>query len=68
MWVSHWHWFGHVTMRTEQTLVAKELITALGVLGKAQELGADDDQLSELTARVHSAESKFRLISGQVAS
>jgi hypothetical protein len=55
-------------MRTEQTLVAKELITALGVLGKAQELGADDDQLSELTARIHSAESKFRLISGQVAS
>ena len=29
-------------MRTEETRIATELITALGILGKAQELGADD--------------------------
>jgi len=52
-------------MRTDQTLVAKELIAALGVLGQAQELGVDDDKLSELTARVRNVESEFRVLSGQ---
>lgn len=52
-------------MRTEEMQVATELITALGVLGKAQELGADDDKLSELAARVRIAESEFRVLSGQ---
>jgi hypothetical protein len=52
-------------MRTDQTLVAEELIAALGVLGQAQELGADDEKLSELMARVRNAESRFRIISGQ---
>ena len=51
-------------MHTDQTLKAKELIDALGVLGQAQELGADDDQLSELAARVRTAESEFRLLAG----
>jgi hypothetical protein len=51
-------------MRTEKQ-IATELITALGILGKAQELGADDDKLSELTARVRVAESEFRVLSGQ---
>ena len=55
-------------MHTDQTLIAKELIAALGVLGQAQELGVDDEKLSELAARVRNAESKFRVISGQVAS
>jgi hypothetical protein len=52
-------------MRTEELQIATELITALGVLGKAQELGADDDMLSELAARVRNAESEFRVLSGQ---
>ena len=56
---------GHVTMRTEELLIATELINALGVLGKAQEFGVDDDKLSELAARVHMAESEFRVLSGQ---
>ncbi|MDG0867839.1 hypothetical protein [Candidatus Lucifugimonas marina] len=55
-------------MRKDKTLVAKELIAALGVLGEAQELGADDEKLSELAARVRNAESEFRVLSGQVAS
>ena len=54
-------------MRTEEMQIATELITALGVLGKAQELGADDDKLSELAARVRNAESEFRLLSAQVS-
>ena len=52
-------------MRTEEMQIATELINVLGVLGKAQELGADDDKLSELGARVRTAESEFRLLSGQ---
>jgi hypothetical protein len=52
-------------MRTEELLIATELINALGVLGKAQEFGVDDDKLSELAARVHMAESEFRVLSGQ---
>ncbi len=55
-------------MHTDQTLVAKQLIAALGVLGQAQELGVDDDKLSELAARVRNFESEFRVISGQAAS
>jgi hypothetical protein len=51
-------------MRTDQHLVATELITALGVLGKAQEHGDDDDRLSELAARVRLAETEFRVLSG----
>ena len=53
-------------MRTDQSLKAKELIQALGVLGRAQEQNDDDDKLSELTARVRIAESEFRLLPGQV--
>ncbi len=52
-------------MRIDQTQLAEELITALGVLGQAQELGADDEKLSELTAHVRNVESKFRVIVGQ---
>jgi hypothetical protein len=51
-------------MHADQTLKAKELIYALWVLGQAQELDADDEKLSELTARVRSAESEFRVLSG----
>ncbi len=54
-------------MRTDQTNIAKELIAALGVLGQAQELGADEDKLSELMARVRNAESKFRVLTGESA-
>ena len=54
-------------MRTDQTNKAKELIAALGVLGRAQELGEDDATLSELTARVRTAESEFRVLSGQAS-
>ncbi|NQW20501.1 MAG: hypothetical protein HQ477_07230 [Chloroflexi bacterium] len=54
-------------MRTDQTLIANELIAALGVLGYAQEHGVDDDRLSELAARVRNVESEFRLLSGQSA-
>ena len=54
-------------MRTDQTLVAKELIDALGVLGHAQELSVDDDKLSELAARVRDFESEFRVLVGQRA-
>ena len=49
-------------MRIEEMQIATELITTLGVLGKAQELGADDDKLA---ARVRNAESEFRVLSGQ---
>ena len=59
--------FRHITMRTDQTLIANELIAALGVLGYAQEHGVDDDRLSELAARVRNVESEFRLLSGQSA-
>jgi hypothetical protein len=52
-------------MRTEELKLTTELITVLGILGQAQELGADDDKLSELGARVRTAESEFRLLSGQ---
>jgi hypothetical protein len=52
-------------MRTDQTNKAKELIAALGVIGQAQELGADDDKLLELAAHVRTAESEFRVLSGQ---
>lgn len=55
-------------MRTDQARIAKELIAALGVLGEAQELGVDDEKLSELAARVRSAESEFRILSGVQAS
>jgi hypothetical protein len=54
-------------MRTDQSNKAKELIAALGVLGQAQELGADDDKLSELAARVRTAESEFRVLVGQAS-
>ena len=54
-------------MRTEEMQIATELINVLGVLGKAQELGADDDKLSELAARGRTAESEFRVRSGQSA-
>jgi hypothetical protein len=52
-------------MHTDQTNKAKELIAALGILGQAQELGVDDDKLSELATRVRVAESEFRVLSGQ---
>jgi len=52
-------------MRTDQSLKAKELIQALGVLGHAQEQEDDDDTLSELAALVRIAESEFRLLTGQ---
>ena len=52
-------------MRTEETRIATGLITALGILGKAQELGADRRKLPELTARVRMAESELRVLSGQ---
>lgn len=55
-------------MRTDQNLIATDLIVALGVLGEAQEHGVDDDELSELTARVRTFESEFRILSGDVAS
>lgn len=54
-------------MRTDQSNIAKELIAALGVLGQAQELGVDEEKLSELTALVRNAESKFRVITGESA-
>jgi hypothetical protein len=54
-------------MHTDQSQIAKELITALGVLGQAQELGADDEKLSELTARVRNFESEFRILVGQAS-
>ena len=52
-------------MRAEEMQIARELINALGVLGKAQELRADDDTLSELVGRIRIAESEFRVLSGQ---
>jgi len=53
---------GHVTMPADQFSKAKELITALGLLGHAQEVGADADVLSALTARVRTAEHEFKAI------
>ncbi|MDA1279407.1 MAG: hypothetical protein O3B95_05120 [Chloroflexi bacterium] len=47
----------------DQSVTADELIAALGLLGHAQELGADTDVLLALTARVRAAESAFRSIS-----
>ncbi len=49
-------------MHADQFIKAEELIAALGLLGRAQELGADDKELSDLTARVQDAEHDFRAI------
>ncbi len=52
-------------MHSDQAQVAEELIAALGMLGQAQEFGADDDRLSELTAHVRVVEREFRTLVGQ---
>ena len=50
-------------MPTDKSSTAKKLIAALGLLGHAQELGADAAELSALTARVRAAEHEFRAVS-----
>ncbi len=56
-------------MHADQFIKAEELIAALGILaraqefgGRARELGADDNELSDLTARVQDAEHAFRAV------
>ena len=49
-------------MHVNQAEKAEESIAALGVLGHAQELGASDDELARLAARVQKAERAFRTI------
>ena len=49
-------------MHVNQAEKAEELIAALGVLGRAQELGAGDDELARLAARVQKAERAFRTV------
>ena len=60
------HGSGHIFMHIDQMQKAKELIDALGILGRAQELDEDDEKLSELTALVRTVESEFRVLAGQV--
>jgi hypothetical protein len=48
----------------DQNQIATELVVALGQLGKAQELGADDTKLSDLAARVRYAGSNFTILFG----
>lgn len=54
-------------MQANKSDKAEELVVALGVLGHAQELGADDAVLSVLTVRVLEAQRDFRstLLPGQ---
>ena len=49
-------------MQIDHSSMAAELITALGLLGQAQELGAEADVLSALTARVRTAEREFKTV------
>ena len=53
---------GHITMQIDQSTTADELIMALGLLGRAQELGADAEELTALVARVRAAELEFRTV------
>ena len=52
----------YIAMHKDQSEKAEELVAALGMLARAQELGANSDQLSELTASVQQAEHAFRVV------
>ncbi len=49
-------------MHIDQSEKAEELVTALGVLARAQEIGASDDDIWVLTASVKKAERAFQAI------
>ena len=49
-------------MHEDQAKEAEELVVALGDLARAQELGANDDELSNLTVRAQQAEDAFRAV------
>lgn len=46
-------------MHANQLKKAEELISALGILGRAQEDGVDDDVLTHLTSLVKTAAREF---------
>jgi hypothetical protein len=54
---------GHITMHVDQCKKAEQLLAALGRLGRAQELEADDELLTDLAARVQDAAHEFRAVS-----
>ena len=49
-------------MHGDQAKKAEQLVAALGNLARAQELGANDDELSNLTVRAQQAEDAFRAV------
>jgi len=60
---------GHAALHDSQLVKAEELVAALGVLARAQEFGgradgsgANDDEISVLTASVREAEHNFRAV------